>query len=228
MPRILSALSRIALLLVATQLLSACAIWGVAEDKRLSDTMRDDKALATSIKSAIMQEKFSDGWSVSVYSYYRKVFLVGEVPGTMQSRAVEIAKSKKPRSVTTHWFTKSKNDSSNIGLATRLRGALIGTKGLSSTRIDTEVNAGRVILLGVVDSEQEKDLAVKTAQGVEGVTNVTSYLMLPLGQARLGREDVAGNAPASGSSSGKSGSSGSSGNSGNSGSSGGGIESRDI
>ena len=225
MPRILSALSRIALLLVATQLLSACAIWGVAEDKRLSDTMRDDKALATSIKSAIMQEKFSDGWSVSVYSYYRKVFMVGEVPGTMQSRAVEIAKSKKPRSVTTHWFTKSKNDSSNIGLATRLRGALIGTKGLSSTRIDTEVNAGRVILLGVVDSEQEKDLAVKTAQGVEGVTNVTSYLMLPLGQARLGREDVAGNAPASGSSSGKSGSSGSSGNSG---SSGGGIESRDI
>ena len=225
MPRILSALSRIALLLVATQLLSACAIWGVAEDKRLSDTMRDDKALATSIKSAIMQEKFSDGWSVSVYSYYRKVFLVGEVPGTMQARAVEIAKSKKPRSVTTHWFTKSKNDSSNIGLATRLRGALIGAKGLSSTRIDTEVNAGRVILLGVVDSEQEKDLAVKTAQGVEGVTNVTSYLMLPLGQARLGREDVAGNAPASGSSSGKSGSSGSSGNSGNSG---GGIESRDI
>ena len=176
--RILSAL----LLAVTVSLLSGCAVWGVYEDKRLADTMTEDKALASSIKTALMQEKFLEGWSVNVYSYYRHVFLVGEVPGSMQTRAVQIAEGKNPRSVTTHWFTKSKNDSSDFALATRLRTALIGTRGLSSTRIDTEVNSGRVVLLGVVDSEHEKDLANTAAKGVEGVTRVTNYLMLPMGK----------------------------------------------
>ena len=186
--RILSAL----LLVVTVSLLSGCAVWGVYEDKRLTDTMTEDKALASSIKTALMKEKFLEGWSVNVYSYYRHVFLVGEVPGDMQTRAVEIAQNKNPRSVTPHWFTKSKNDSSDLALAAKLRTALIGTRGLSSTRIDTEVNAGRVVLLGVVDSEHEKDLANTTAKGVEGVTRVTSYLMLPMGKGSMAPEESAG------------------------------------
>ena len=170
------------LLLVATvAILNGCAVWGVYDDKRLTDTMADDKGLSSRIKTALMNEKFVDGWSVSVYSYYRHVYLVGEVPGEMQGKAVEIARKYDPRSVTTHWFTKSKNESSNLALATNLRGALIGTKGLSSTRIDTEVNAGRVVLLGVVDSEREKEIAIEAAKKVKNVTRVTSYLMLPEG-----------------------------------------------
>lgn len=171
------------LLLVATvAMLNGCAVWGVYDDKRLTDTMADDKGLSSRIKTALMNEKFMEGWSVSVYSYYRHVYLVGEVPGSMQSKAVEIARAKKPAAVTTHWFTKSKNSSSDFALATNLRGALIGTKGLSSTRIDTEVNAGRVVLLGVVGSENEKEIAIKAAKKVKGVSQVYSYLMLPPGQ----------------------------------------------
>ena len=170
------------LLLVATVvMLNGCAVWGVYEDKRLTDTMAEDKGLASRIKTALMNEKFVDGWSVSVYSYYRHVFLVGEVPGEMQAKAVQIAKKFEPYSVTTHWFTKSKNESNNLALAANLRGSLIGTKGLSSTRIDTEVNAGRVVLLGVVGSEREKELTIETAKKVKSVIRVTSYLMLPVG-----------------------------------------------
>ncbi len=206
------------LLLVATfAMLNGCAVWGVYEDKRLTDTMTEDKGLASRIKTALMNEKFVDGWSVSVYSYYRNVYLVGEVPGEMQSKAVEIAKKYEPRTVTTHWFTKSKNESSNLALATNLRGALIGTKGLSSTRIDTEVNAGRVVLLGVVGSEREKEIAIEAAKKVKNVTKVTSYLMLPMGAG-------ANSAPQTVNTSAKQGSSGSSGNSGGSGN----VESRDI
>ncbi len=64
-------------------------------------------------------------------------------------------------------------------MATDLRTALIGAKDLSSTRIDTEVNAGRVVLLGVVKDNAEKQQAIRIARKVPGVVSVTSYLMLP-------------------------------------------------
>ena len=65
-------------------------------------------------------------------------------------------------------------------MSASLRTDLISTRGLASTRIDTEVNAGRVVLLGVVKDEEEKKLAIRKARMVKGVTEVTSYLMLPL------------------------------------------------
>ena len=171
-------LTNILLLMTMAAVLNGCA-WGLYEDKRLMDTISNDKALATSIKTALMKESFFDGCSVAVYSYYRKVYLVGRAPAAMRQRIISIAQSKKPRSVTPHWFEEAKGKGSDIAIATRLRSALIGAKGLSSTRIDTEVNEGRVVLLGVVGSHAEKAVAEKTARGVEGVVSVTSYLMLP-------------------------------------------------
>lgn len=97
----------------------------------------------------------------------------------MQGKALAIARRYKPRSVTPHWFSPAKSDTSNFALAASLRTDLIGAKGLSSTRIDTEVNAGRVVLLGVVKDDEEKQIAIRTARKVKGVTSVTSYLMLP-------------------------------------------------
>ncbi|MDE5879545.1 MAG: BON domain-containing protein [Desulfovibrio sp.] len=171
----------LAALLLAAALAQGCAYggYGLYEDQRLMDTITDDKALATSIKSALMKADFTGGWAVSVYCFYGNVFLVGEVPKNMQAKAVSIARSYKPRSVTPHWFTAAKSEKGDLALATSLRADLIGTKGLSSTRIDTEVNAGRVVLLGVVQDDAEKQLAIRVARGVKGVTSVTSYLMLP-------------------------------------------------
>lgn len=169
------------LLLAALAALNGCAYsaYGLYDDQRLMDTITDDKTLATSIKTALMDENFSGGWSIAVYSYYGNVFLVGEVPQNMQGKALAIARRYKPRSVTPHWFSPAKSDTSNFALAASLRTDLIGAKGLSSTRIDTEVNAGRVVLLGVVKDDEEKQIAIRTARKVKGVTSVTSYLMLP-------------------------------------------------
>lgn len=168
----------LAALLLVCALAQGCA-YGIYDDQRLMDTMADDKALATSIKTALMKADFTGGWAVSVYCYYGNVFLVGEVPKNMQAKAVSIARSYKPHSVTPHWFTPAKSETGNLSLATSLRADLIGTRGLSSTRIDTEVNAGRVVLLGVVKDDAEKQLAIRVARSVKGVTSVTSYLMLP-------------------------------------------------
>ena len=159
-------------------MLQACA-WGIYEDKRMLDTQASDKALATDIKAALLKANFKDGLAVSVYSFYDNVFLVGEIPPAMQEKAISIARSFKPRSITPHWFSRVPSERGNLSLATELRAALIGAKGLSSTRVETEVNAGRVVLLGVVHDNAEKQLAISVARKVKGVTSVTSYLMLP-------------------------------------------------
>ena len=169
------------LLLAALAVLNGCAYsaYGLYDDQRLMDTIADDKALASGIKTALLDASFSGGWSIAVYCYYGNVFLVGEVPHSMQAKALAIARRYKPRSVTPHWFAPAKSETGDLALATSLRAALIGAKGLSSTRIDTEVNAGRVVLLGVVKDDAEKRIAIRTARAVKGVTSVTSYLMLP-------------------------------------------------
>lgn len=164
-------------LLVA--LLQGCA-YGVYDDQRLMDTMSADKKLSTKIKAALLNASFTQGLDIAVYAFYGHVFLVGEVPEAMRDKAKGIAWLYKPRTVTTHWFSHVTRDApNNVVLATKLRTALIGTSGLSSTRIETEVNAGRVVLLGVVQDEREKELAITSAQKVQGVSSVTSYLMLP-------------------------------------------------
>ena len=225
------------MLLLCVTLLNGCAYsgYGIYDDQRLMGTMSDDKELSAKIKTALMDESFSGGWSVAVYSFYGHVFLVGEVPGNMQEKAVTIANRYKPRSVTTHWFTPAPSETSNFMLATKLRKDLIGTQGLSSSRIDTEVNSGRVVLLGVVKDEKEKQLAIQATRGVPGVTGVTSYLMLPQRAGQLDNmqpEHAQGVSPMDGSMEPSGGASSTpvssgAGSSGGSGSSGG-VESRDL
>lgn len=170
---------KLTLLLVALLFLQGCAAYGIYDDQRLIDTMSDDKALATAIKTDLLDANFKGGWAIAVYSYYGNVFLVGDVPENMQEKARQIAMKRKPRTLTSHWFEHIESDKSNFTLATKLRTELIKAKGLSSTRIDTEVNAGRVVLLGVVADDNEKQIAINSARQVTGVTKVTSYLILP-------------------------------------------------
>lgn len=173
-----SSLAPALLLCVLFSFVQGCA-YGIYDDPRLMDTMASDKALATDIKAKLLAARFTGGMAISVYCFYNHVFLVGEVPKSMQAKAIEIAKSYHPSSVTPHWFSKSTGRRADLALAADLRTALIGCKGLSSTRIDTEVNADRVVLLGVVANDAEKKLAIDTARKVRGIESVTSYLMLP-------------------------------------------------
>lgn len=175
------------LLLCCLMLSSGCAsLYGVYDDQRLSGTISDDKEISLGIKSDLMDANLSQGWGIKVYCYYGHVFLVGEAPEKMRSQAIRLARRHKGvRSVTSHWFTPAKSDTGDFVLATKLRTELIGTSGLSSTRIDTEVNAGRVVLLGVVKDEAERKLAIRAARQVEGVKQVISYLMLPQKQADM-------------------------------------------
>lgn len=169
------------LLLLSVQLCGCAGLfYGVYDDKRLSDTIAADKTIATNIKADLLRAKFSEGWNTSVFCYYGKVFLVGMVPKDRQAQAVEIARAYQDvRSVTAQWFTPQTGQSTDFALSLRLRTDLIGASGVSSTRIDTYVDAGRVVLLGVVHNDAERERVNEVAKATEGVTEVISYLILP-------------------------------------------------
>ncbi|MDR1856837.1 MAG: BON domain-containing protein [Desulfovibrio sp.] len=170
----------LAALLLLTLLMQGCA-YGIYEDKRLFDTISADSTMATKIKTSILTDSLSAGLSVSVYCYFGKVFIVGDVPLEKRDKVEEIAWRAKPASVTCHWFdpVEGPGGGSNVAVSLALRSAFISAKGLSSTRIDTEVNDGRVVLLGVVEDEREERIAIGAAEKVKGVTLVTSYLFTP-------------------------------------------------
>jgi len=67
---------------------------------------------------------------------------------------------------------------SDTALKLRLERNLVSAGGVTSSRIDSVVNSGRVVLLGVTESDQERDAAVSAARGTSGVRSVTSFLFM--------------------------------------------------
>lgn len=64
----------------------------------------------------------------------------------------------------------------NRALAKKIRHALARTKGLDPTHIYVKVVSGAVTLSGSASAQDQIDLAVKAAQGVDGVTSVKNDL----------------------------------------------------
>jgi osmotically-inducible protein OsmY len=57
-------------------------------------------------------------------------------------------------------------------ITTKVKSAMLGSSGLKSTDIHVETFRGVVQLSGFVDSEAQRDQAVRVAQGVGGVKSV--------------------------------------------------------
>ncbi len=177
----MSRLTSLCALILCCLALQGCAIYSTASDERLTGTMSDDTAISTAIKKDLMSESVGAGWDIAVYSYYGHVFLVGECPTNMRSRAVSIAKKRKDAlSVTSHWFERRAGGDSDTVLTGKVWASLIGASDVNSTRINMQVNANRVVLLGVAKDAGERKRAVRAARGVENVNTVTSYIMLPM------------------------------------------------
>jgi hyperosmotically inducible protein len=84
------------------------------------------------------------------------------------------------KSVTPYWFVplKVRMTESDIALKLRLEKSLVGASGVTSSRIDSVVNSGRVVLLGITETAAERDAAISAARGTSGVRSVTSFLFM--------------------------------------------------
>ncbi|MDR0239505.1 MAG: BON domain-containing protein [Deltaproteobacteria bacterium] len=161
--------------------LAACATpYGVYADKRPIEVLKDDSMVRSRAGDALRAQGFTGVNELTVHAYFGKVFLTGEVPENQRAKAVQTAQGVRgARSVTPHWFTSLKADTEgDAAIKLRLEKNLVSSDGVTSSRIDYVVNSGRVVLLGVVESEAERAVAIKAARGTHGVRSVTSYLFM--------------------------------------------------
>ena len=63
-------------------------------------------------------------------------------------------------------------------LTTRVKTALVREKGLKSMDVSVESSQGRVVLAGVVDSEAQRQTALRVARKIDGVREVKDGLIV--------------------------------------------------
>ena len=155
------------------------APYGLYEDERSMGTIIDDQSVIADVKSKLMQRNFSEGFSVSVYSFGGKVFLVGTAPELFRMQAVDIAKRcRGVQSVTAHWFSGPSSTLGDLDLKVKLNANLITTKRVSSTQVELEVHGNQVVVLGMVGSQADADRVLDVIRQTPGVLNVTSFLIV--------------------------------------------------
>ena len=146
----------------------------------------DDHLLTEKIRSALADTEGFGGAEVTPYVYMGHVFLVGFVTHSDQqsdaTRAVQDLDGVRSIGAYLPVRTDTTRDVSDIASDAAIEGkvkAALALAGQPVTRVDMQVLAGHVVLLGVVRSQEAVSAATQAARSVSGVTGVTSFLLLP-------------------------------------------------
>jgi hyperosmotically inducible protein len=146
-------------------------------------TQAQDKRCAMHIRESILTTDASQVLAITPHCYMGHVYLTGFVANQAQAddivtrvRAVEGV-----RTVDTYLVPKPSDRSlaADEMIKPKLKAQLALSPGEVATRVESEVLAGHVVLLGVVSSPQAVEEAGQLAARTSGVTGVTNFLLLP-------------------------------------------------
>lgn len=168
--------------LVGLNFLGGCSVYEVAVEERSTGEWVDDQQISFTIEQSFLEDSQIKFLDFDAYSYQGHVYLIGEYESREQvNRAVYIAKNVQGvRKVTTYFLPKRSDDTcgttDNVELNAKVRQKLIADKNIWSTNVDIEMLQCKVILLGIVATQQEKEAAESHARSVSGVREVKSYI----------------------------------------------------
>lgn len=171
------------LLLCLTMLSIAWTPWGAiyesARDERSVGDQASDKKISLGIKGDLADKDSKMALKVHVYCFLGRVYLVGAIDDSnFRSFAVQTAKNTENVKKVIKYFVKETDTTADdLEIAAKVRTALIAEGDLSATQVEQEVFNGEVVLLGMVRSKADANLAVKVAKSVGGVRKVRSFLI---------------------------------------------------
>ena len=184
--RFLRPLALAASLAAASITLSACApllvgtVAGsglaVATDRRTAGTQLEDQNISFKVESE-MRKAFGDTARVNADTYLGRVLLLGEVPDeASKQRATELAnKVENTKEVVNQLrvgpTASLETRTSDTWITSKVRTALINTRGVPSRTISISTSQGSVYLMGKV-TRIESDMAAAAAAEVSGVKQV--------------------------------------------------------
>ncbi|SIN76993.1 BON domain-containing protein [Halodesulfovibrio marinisediminis] len=164
--------------------LSGCAVYNTAVDERNISEQYSDTVITATVLNKLIKEKTSNALDVSVKTYNKKVYLIGEVDSLSQrSRAISTARNTKGvQSVVPYLLLKNEKDfcgtTDNVTMSAQLNKALIADKEIWSTNVSVDVVQCNIVLTGIVGTNKEKQKITQHARAVPKVRSVTSYIQV--------------------------------------------------
>jgi len=168
--------------MLAVQFIGGCAVYDVAVEERNVGTYTSDRKISFLIEEQFLKDDTIKFLDFDAYSYEGNVYLVGEYDSHAQvDKAVSIAKGVKGvKTVTTYFLPKREDDlcgtMDTMDIAAKLKNKLVGDKDIWSTNIDVEIVQCKIIMLGLVGTEKERDEAIAHAKSVPGTRGVKSFI----------------------------------------------------
>ncbi|MFW5837413.1 MAG: BON domain-containing protein [Desulfovibrionaceae bacterium] len=162
--------------------------YGVAVDERGLGDMTKDRRIKSQIIADFAANKSIEGLGFSVYSYYGKVFLVGEQEKPDQKAlAVTLARRVSGvESVATYILDELPEGeeapcpfTDRIQRQVEIEAELLQDMDATSSNVEVQLVQCDLVLLGVLESQEEIDRVADHARRIVGVRKVVNFLMTP-------------------------------------------------
>lgn len=150
-------------------------------DRRSAGAVVNDEVLESRVKYEIKKKLGNLDEHITVLAYNGRVLLVGEV-STAEGKRIAEETAKTSLDVSEVFNALAVMPSVGMGqrlsdsaLATRVRSAIVTTKGISLNQMKVDVERGIVYLMGIL-TPTENNAASKVAAQVAGVRKVITYV----------------------------------------------------
>jgi len=148
-------------------------------DVRTKAEVTADTEISALAAKRLLDDKKSELLGVAVLVFAQHVVLAGAVKTPeVKKRVEEVARQdKRIRSLKNELLTGDVGSfARDTALETEINANLTAAKGVGSVNMRWSATGGRVVLMGVAQSQQEADTALKVIRGVKGVKTVVSHL----------------------------------------------------
>lgn len=169
------------ILIAGASVSAVSATYGVTTDERPVSTQAADTRAEALVRAGLMASPVKGTGSLDVFCRNGIVVLAGVVPrgSSAGTEAVRIARETTGvKRVRTHFVSDHASAMSDFGIKMKIKAALVTDPSVVAGRVDIGVYAGRVVLVGVAASREQRDKYIADARSVNGVVSVRSYIQL--------------------------------------------------
>jgi osmotically-inducible protein OsmY len=152
-------------------------------DVRTKAEVTADTEISAGASKRLLDDKKAEWAGVTVLIFARHVVLAGAVKtDAVKKRVAELVRQdKRIRSLKNELRVGDVGSSAggtarDLALEAEINAGLTAAKGVSSVNMRWSATGGRVVLMGVAESQQEATLAQQKIRAIKGVKNLVSHL----------------------------------------------------
>lgn len=148
-------------------------------DVRTKAEVAADTEIAAGASGRLLDDKQAEWAGVAVLVFAQHVVLAGAVKTEEVKRRVEalVRKDARIRSLRNELVAGGSGSlARDSALEVEINASLTAAKGIASVNMRWSATGGRVVVMGVAQSQQEAGLAVAKIRGIKGVRAVVSHL----------------------------------------------------